>query len=182
MQQKATQHLKVIKNYIWVTSYGLFTIYNVVFQKFISRIRFFSLKEFIYYLLIGYSILLAGAGWRSYEIIINEEVNRHTIVSNDFLVFFTCYFIMIIPAILKFFRKFESSLVNKSSFITGLTLITIFYIMNLVDPARISATPIAAFTIWFYLFGVNIILLWILGTWIMGVPGISSMPSTRLKN
>jgi len=164
-------------NYLLIVGNGLFSIYRAIFQILITKLRYFSYMEILYNLFIIYSLALSGIGWKSYKILINEEIYRHTISTNDFLVFLTGFFIMLIPAILKFAKKLEKMFITKYCFLFGMVLNTLFYILNFIFSSRISSTPEASFSVWFYLFGINLIVLWMIG-----VPGIFSMPSTRLRN
>ncbi|MDH4261600.1 MAG: hypothetical protein OEV78_00995 [Spirochaetia bacterium] len=182
MIQKTINALGYIKSYLIIVISGLYFIYNVLLLKLFMRLKLFNFKEIIYFVLIGYSIILTGIGWRSYKILINDEMNQHTIATNDFLIFLIGFIIMFIPGIFKILMKFDHRYLAKLCFSSGLLIVTIFYILNILKPSRISATPEATFTVWFYLFGVNVIFFWIMGIWVIKVPGIFSMPSTHLKN
>jgi len=177
MPYKILNYLKYSEKYFSIVGSGVLRIYKNIFLKLLARLAYFQIKEVLYYVLILYSILLTGMGWRSYEIFINNEKNHHSITTNDFLVFLVCFCIMLIPGFIKFILKKENHYLNLISFNAGLIVITIFYFLNFIIPSRISPTPESVFTIWFYLFGLNILLLWIIG-----VLSIISMPSTRLKS
>jgi len=182
MRQKTTAWVMDFKDYFFIVGSGLFSIYKKVFQKVLSRLGLFSAGEILYYLLAMVATVFVGIGWRSYDIIINEQVNHHSIATNDFLVYLTGFFILFLPALVKFFLVREIPLVNQWSFVSGLLLISVFYVLTLFNPSRISPMPESEFTPGFYLFGFFVFLLWIAGVWIRGVPGIKSMPSTHSRN
>lgn len=177
MYKNFIDFLLFFKNYILINFSGIFRIYKNIFFLIFKRLTPFTIKDFIHYLIILCATALTGAGWRSYDVVINDEIIHHSISSNDFLFFLISFFMMMIPAILKFFGILLNAKLHALISGSGLFLATIFYVLNLIFPGRTLLTPEATFTIWFYLFGFNLIILWIIE-----VLSILSMPSTHSRN
>ena len=168
---------KEILEYTLIVGFGLLRIYKKLFLVFARRLYLFTLKEILYYMIIAYSTVLTGMGWMHYELVVYNEVYHHNISSDDFLIFFTGFVIMSIPGLLKLFTKQDNNTLKRITSIAGLTLVSAMYIITVIHPDRITSMSEASFTVWFYLFGANVVVLWIIE-----VLGIISMPSTHLKS
>lgn len=181
MRKKSQNALKFIFNYFRILLTGYFHIYKLVFLKIAGYLRVFSLLEIIYYLFVISSLVFSSLGWRGYEIAIYEDTSYHTISNDDFLFFLFGTILMSLPAFFKVFSITRKGTIAAVLNLSGLLLNTVFFILNFIFPSRISSTPIASFTIWFYLYGLNLIILWVLSVRTTGIPGIV-MPSIHSRS
>ncbi|MDH4200956.1 MAG: hypothetical protein OEV66_11340 [Spirochaetia bacterium] len=167
-------------NYFMILTSGFYRIYKGLFLNMWKHFRNFSIREFIFYVLAFLLVVFSGLGWRGYKITIYDEIVYHTISNDDFLIFLFGALLVFIPAIWKFIRRAHNKTVWVAFNNAGLGLNTLFFVINFFKPSRISAMPDASFTLWFYLYGANLLILWILSFQITGIPGIF-MPSIHSR-
>lgn len=168
--------------FIRILAVGLFRIYIKAVLKLIKRLQVFHLLDFIFFPLAVIMLGLSGLGWRGYSIIINDRLNHHTISTDDFLLFFLATSLLLLPAAIKVLWQIEKKKISWACFLAGMSVNSVFYVLTFLHPGRVAPVKSADFTLWFYLFGGILAILWITGIWRMRIPGIFSMPSIRSRS
>ena len=101
----------------------------------------------------------------------------HGIFSNDYFAIILTIGILVLSSFLPvFWHKFSHGILKILRVVkySCLVVISLIFLLTILFPERTTPAIEASFTIWFYLFGLNVV-----GLWVTAVLGLRSKPSTR---
>ncbi len=105
--------------------------------------------------------------WRHYTLDFSQTVSsRHGVGTDDFLWYFLLMAALATTPLLSLFKTlYRRDLLFLRRIVTtvSLLLMTLLYVLTVLYPSRIIPFEGASFTLWFYLFGVNLTVLWGIG-------------------
>ncbi|MCB1201232.1 MAG: hypothetical protein KDK41_11360 [Leptospiraceae bacterium] len=115
--------------------------------------------------------LMLARPWRGYEIDLSADTNlSHGIYTDDFLWFAIAFTCAGLPTLVMMMRSHADTSETRFTFFTrigALSVISVLYLLSIIDPGRIAPTSEASFTWVFYLFGLLLPV-----TWVSGIRGV----------
>ncbi len=135
-----------------------------------ARFRQMAASEQAFALLTVLLAFFTFVPWRAYKIRFGDDERRHGIYSDDFAIILIGCIIATVALLWYLLPQKPQILKNAHVFrFSGLILVSVFALWNLINPHRIAATDEAAFTWAFYTF------LLVTGLWVVsGVLGSRS--------
>lgn len=169
--------LRFLGQYVIITLRGLVRIYTELVKWGFRIIKNMPWQEQLFFVMAGGELLLMLPKWKSYEFMAAGKFLIHGIYSDDFVYFLLFNGLLFfgvfryVPEFLRF-ERFKIFWVSLRFF--SLSIMTLFYLLNLFSSGRIALAPEAEFTLWFFLYGFVLVLLWVIG-----ILGIGAMPRIR---
>lgn len=141
-----------------------------------ARFRALPVTEKAFALLTGLVIIFTFLPWRGYRIQFGEDnLRRHGIYSDDFAVILIGCVIAAV-SLIWYILPHEPRMLKRAAAYryTGISIVFVFALWNVINPYRIAATTEAAFTWSFFVFE-SLALLWIMAG-ILGVRYYAQYP------
>ena len=158
--------LKFLWQYVLVLSKGLYEVYSRSAKTAWQMIHRLPLFEKIFFLLLVIELFFSLRHWKSYEFLANDTLLVHGIYSDDFV-----YFLLLCGIGLLGIIRYAAWAIERPVMLillkivrfTSLGGMSFYYLLNLFSSERIAPAPEAEFTLWFVLYGLNLVFLWITG-------------------
>ncbi|MES0491635.1 MAG: hypothetical protein ABUK01_16685 [Leptospirales bacterium] len=162
---------------IYVNMLGFYKIFFKIVIFIWDNILSRSTLERIFLILTLTAGLFSLMYWMGYNSRSLGSNALHGIFSNDYFAVILTIGVLVLSSYLPvFWHKFSSAVLKILRLIqyACLAIISFIFVVTLLFPERTTPALEASFTVWFYLFGLNLICLWV-----TGVLGLRFKPSTR---
>ncbi|MCS6985308.1 MAG: hypothetical protein NZM25_09330 [Leptospiraceae bacterium] len=167
--KKSLKLAGIAQNLFYEFFRGVFKIIIFFLGKLRLVVNRLNSYEYLFLAFMLSSAYFFSRGWLYYELNLGEERRwQHHIISDDFAWFSLFHFVAALPFVVEILYPACSSKELRLAFflrLFGLSGISFFYLANWFNPSRIAPVTEAKFSSAFYLFGANLLALWITGIW-----------------
>ena len=154
--------LPILREYFRIIIFGTFLIIKKVLIRLLNFWRLISFADrFLLVTLVVSGLFLIG-GWRSYHIVFSHEYTYFHRIATDDLVLFVSFKGLVVLSVLliNFFDAYKWGCFLR---VLGTLALLVIYGLNYFYPERISLNKETQFTWQFYLYGLSLLVIFIIG-------------------
>lgn len=144
---------------------GLLFLFIHIIQEVKRILLNFNTFLRIYLFNVLFAFFLLTRPWRSYSLVFDAEKKaNHGIYTDDFLFIFILLVLSLLYPLIRYWNSEKEQKVPEKfgtiTFYSGWGIISLLYVLTFFFPGRVAPVEEASFSLWYYLFGLNVVFAW----------------------